>query len=410
MIYLLILLTLFSAFFSCTETAFFSLSSLTVKAYRSSKKTYEKLISSLLEHPKDLLVTIFMLNTLVNILLQNVASSYFGEDAGWDLKVGFPLVITLLFGEIIPKNIGMQHNSRLAHITAPIINFFHQLLFYIRKWTILITQPISKVMFFYLKKEENISRNELVHALRSSEEQGSLDKLEARLCTGYLNLQYATVKELMRPRDEILFYDINDPIEKMVDLFMEKQISRLPVCNKSLDNVLGLFSAKEFFINNQKIQTNSQLQNLLLKPFYIPESTMARTLLKKFDQAKQQIAIVVDEYGAISGLITKEDLIEEVIGEIQDPKDTKTHYTLSGKNEMIASGKLELSTFNEIMNSELSSETHMVTIGGWLIEKLGAIPKSGDQYQTDEFLFHILSSRPNAIRRVFIRKKKRRAL
>jgi len=403
----LIILTIASAYYSSSETALFSLSPMKIKTYEYSPDPRKRLIAKLILQPRDLLVTVFILNTLVNILLQNVASHMFGKEAGWDLKVGIPFLLTLIFGEIIPKNFGIQHNAALSYYVVPSINFAHRLLAPIRRWTIAVTQPISRLMFFYLQKEENISKGELEHVLRTSEERGILNKEEAVLVYGYLELQDSLVKEIMRPREDIIFYDINEPLSKLIHLFVDQQVTRLPVVDKTVDNTIGMLTVREFFLNRHKITEPEHVHRLLVKPFYIPENSPARALLKKFDEAGQEIAIAVDEYGAISGLITREDLIEEVVGEIEDKRDQKILYTRSGPNEIISSSKLEIDEFNQIFDVNFDSESNMVTIGGWLIEQLGTIPKSGTQHQAEGFLFQILAADPNRIRRLYIRKLKK---
>jgi len=194
LIILLFLLTITSGFFASAETAFFSLSSTRVKTYQQSHDKNKALIAKLLSHPRDLLVTVFMLNTLVNILLQNVASSIFGSSAGWDLKIGVPFILTLVFGDIIPKYIGIQNNIYITELTAPLVNFIQKMIEPIRKLIVTITEPISRVLFFFLKKEESISRHELEHVLTQSEEFGVLKKEEAFLARGYLNFQNLSVR------------------------------------------------------------------------------------------------------------------------------------------------------------------------------------------------------------------------
>jgi CBS domain containing-hemolysin-like protein len=144
----------------------------------------------------------------------------------------------------------------------------------------------------------------------------------------------------------------------------------------------------------------------LEKPFYVPDNTDGRTLLHRFNEEDQQLAIVVNEYGSTSGLITREDLIEVVIGEIADSRDEKKLYTQASDKEIIASGKLELDDFNDLFNSRFESETNRVTIGGWLTEKLGEIPKNGTKVELEGYLFHVLSAEPNRIKRLYIRKLK----
>jgi CBS domain containing-hemolysin-like protein len=348
-----------------------------------------------------------MLNTLVNILLQNVASSMFGKDAGWDLKIGVPFILTLLFGEIIPKYIGIQNNTYIANLTAKPIDFIQRILKPVRTFIVTVTEPISRVMFFFLKKEKGISKEELEHVLQQSEEFGVLNKDEAFLARGYLNLQNLSVREICRPREDILFYDIEDPLSKLIYLLVDQQCSRIPVCKKRIDNILGIISAKQFFIHRDAITNPEDITRFLTKPFYVPENTEAPLLLRRFNEKNEEIAIIVDEYGSVCGLTTYEDLNEVVVGEIHDLRDQKKLYTKQNENEIIASGKLELSVFNDLFKTNLQSDHNMVTIGGFVVEKLGEIPKSGTKYETDGFLFQVLEANPNRIRRVYIRRLKR---
>ena len=179
---MLLFLTLGSAYFSASETTLlFSLSSTKIKAYQASRNPRKNLIARLILKPSDLLVTIFMLNTLVNILIQNTASSIFWQNAGWSLKIGVPFALMFVFGEIIPKYIGLQNNIKLSDTVAPSINFLQNLLRPIRKLIVKITIPISRFLFFYLKKEESISKEELKHVLRTSQEHGVLNPVGSRI-------------------------------------------------------------------------------------------------------------------------------------------------------------------------------------------------------------------------------------
>lgn len=400
---ILFFLTFCSGYFSASETALFSLPATKIKAYANDSNDRRRLISQLLKKPKDLLVTVFMLNTLANILLQNVTSHMFGNLAGWTLKVGVPLVITLLFGEIIPKYLGMQHNIGISEAVAPFINKLQNFLKPVREAIIAVTYPVSRFIFFSLHKEENISRDELKHVLKTSEELEVLHKDEAELVCGYIDLQDVLVKELMRPRQDVLFYDIQEPLTKLTSLFVDQQCSRIPVCRGSLEEIIGIMSAKEFFLYRKELTTTESLEKRLLKVFFVPENMLARVLLRRFDEKKLIIAMAVDEYGSIAGLITREDILEVIVGQIKDLRDDKRLYSKQSESEIIASGKLELDEFNSIFSSDLVSKNNMVTIGGWLTELLEEIPKNGTKYETDEFLFHILTATPNRIRRIYVR-------
>lgn len=406
-LFLIVILTYWSAWISSTETALFSLPLIKVNAFKTDIDPRKKLVAELLNHPRDLLVTVFMINTFVNILLQNVTSDMFGRHGSWQYKIGIPLILTLIFGEIIPKYIGLQNNLSISYRVAPKINFLQKMLRPLRKWIVAITAPVSRVFFFFLKKEPEITREEIKHILETSEKKGILQHEEAELIEGYLTLQECSVKEQMWPKEDILYYDILEPLSRLNYLFVKQECSRIPIVEKSLENVLGILTAPAYFTHQNLIKSSRDLIPFLKKPYFIPETTGGRNLLRRLDERGEVLALVVDEYGSITGLITKEDLIEVVIGPIEDLRDQQSLYLKAGKNEVISSGKWELAEFNDYFKTNFVSEGGMVTIGGWLIEELGEIPKSGAKIEKNGFLFQILAASPNRITRLFIRKLKK---
>ncbi len=377
-----------------------------VKAYGQSSDLRKKLVATLLQKPADLLVTLLMLNTLVNILIQNVVSSLFGEYSTWLLNVGVPLAITLIFGEVIPKSIGFANNEKIACSSANAIHRFEKLFYPVRYILTKITQWVTPWEFFFLRKQEQISVEELLHALKTSHKEGVLNTDEAELIRGYLNLEDASVKELMRPREEVLIYDLDEPLQKLVALFVDQECSRIPVCKAGLDEVIGVMSANRFFLYRDSILAPNDLLPHLQKPFFVPETLHGRSLLRKFYDRKESLALAVDEYSSVSGLITLEDLVETVIGEIADRRDEKEQFTRSANDVIIASGKLELSELEDIFGVILESRANMVTIGGWLTEQIGDIPKNGTKYISHGLFFHVLAADPNRVRRVYIRRLK----
>ncbi len=195
-IIVLLFLLCASAFFSSSETALFSLPISKIKTFATSKEKTKKLIYDLLKHPRDLLVTVFFINTIVNISLQNTASAMFGSYASWGLKVGFPLIVTLIFGEIIPKYLGMVNNVTVSLKAAPLVSSIQEFIAPVRRWIIALTAPVTRTLFFFLKEEESISKEELRHVLKTSEQDGVLLSEEADLVWGYLNLQESSVGKL----------------------------------------------------------------------------------------------------------------------------------------------------------------------------------------------------------------------
>jgi putative hemolysin len=405
----LAVLLFFSGLFSASETALFSLSSLKVKTFSQDKDPRKQLIAQLLSSPRQLLVTIIMLNVSINILVQNVTASIFGEASSWALNVGVPLALTLILGEVVPKSLGLVNNDRISYRMAPFIQLMQTILMPIRRLLVGMTSHISRVLFFFLHKEEEISIDELQHALRTSRKFGVLNEDEAELVQGYLALQESTVKERMRPREEVLFFDLDEPLTKLMHLFVDQECSRIPVCDKGLDQIIGVVTGRLFFLHREEIHTIEDLKKVLEKPFFVPETVPAKTLLRQFYDRQDSFAIVVDEYGSVAGIVALEDLVETVIGEITDRRDETNLYTRSGEDVIIASGKMELADLEKIFDVSFSSENNMVTIGGYLTEKMGDIPKSGSKYLTDDFLFHVLAAEPTRVRRVYIRalRKKR---
>jgi putative hemolysin len=409
LIVVLAVLLFFSGLFSASETALFSLSSLKVKTFNQDKDPRKQLIAQLLSSPRHLLVTIIMLNVSINILVQNVTASIFGQASNWALNVGVPLALTLILGEVIPKSLGLVNNDKIAYRMAPTIQLLQTLLMPIRRLLVGMTNHISRVLFFFLHKEEEISIDELQHALRTSRKFGVLNEDEAELVQGYLVLQESTVKERMRPREEVLFFDLEEPLTKLMHLFVDQECSRIPVCDKGLDQIVGVVTSRLFFLHREEIYTIEDLKKILERPFFVPETVPAKTLLRQFYDRQDSFAIVVDEYGSVAGIVALEDLVETVIGEITDRRDETNLYTRSGEDVIIASGKMELADLEKIFDVAFLSENNMVTIGGYLTEKMGDIPKSGSKYITDDFLFHVLAAEPTRVRRVYIRalRKKR---
>jgi CBS domain containing-hemolysin-like protein len=257
-------------------------------------------------------------NTLANILIQNIAANLFSSYSSWLLSVGVPLILTMVVGEIIPKSVAMLNNERLAPKIASPLMLFYRLIRPIRRFLTAIAEAISHSLFLFFKPERDISQEELVHALEVSQSQGVLTEQEVDLVRGYLTFQDAIVKELMRPREEILSYDLADPLSRLTHLFSQESCSRVPVTQGGLEQVKGVIEAQDFFLANGKITTPQEVLPYLHAPFFVPEEMAAKILMRKFVEKGLNLALVVDEYGSLTGLITREDLIETVVGEIID--------------------------------------------------------------------------------------------
>jgi CBS domain containing-hemolysin-like protein len=404
---LVIIFICLSAILSASETSLFSLSSYTVKSYHIDINPRKKLIANLLDSPKDLLVTIIMLNIFANILIQNTFSSLFGDLTSWFLKVGVPLVITLFLGEVIPKSVAFSNNKYIAYKVAPFLNISKKIVAPIRFIIVKITNFISGFLFFFLKKEKPLSIDELQYVLEKSKKENILNKDEIELIGGYLDLQDSLVKEYMSVKDEVLFYDINEPIENLIKLFSEKEVSRVPVCMEDLDNIIGIISLKRFFFYKTHIKKTNDLKKYLKKPMYVPETTRSWKLLINLREKREDMAIVVNEYGLTAGLITQEDLIESVIGDVTDKKDETSLYYVQSKDVIIASGKMLMDDLEDFFDTKIQRTSTSITIGGFLIDEFEDIPQAGEKIKKNDLLFYILSSEPSKIIRVYIKKIKK---
>ncbi|MGD0665092.1 MAG: transporter associated domain-containing protein, partial [Rhabdochlamydiaceae bacterium] len=199
-----------------------------------------------------------------------------------------------------------------------------------------------------------------------------------------------------------------EPLTRLIHLFVDQECSRIPVCKEGLDQIVGVMTCRQFFLHRESIESVSDLDKIIEKPFFVPETVPAKVLLRQFYDRQESFAIVVDEYGSVSGIIALEDLVETVIGEIADRRDEKNLFTISGDDVIIASGKMELSDLEKLFDIPFVSKNNMVTVGGYLTEKMGDIPKSGSKLITDDCLFHVLAAEPTRVRRVYIRRLKKR--
>ncbi|NGX30759.1 MAG: Magnesium and cobalt efflux protein CorC [Chlamydiae bacterium] len=406
---LLICLLFISAFFSATEISMFSLSRHEIDLFSRSSKKRQNLVAKVISRPGDLLVVLLIMNIFANILLQNVIAETFPPQSSWIYTILLPIVLMLFIGEVIPKAIALNINKKIAQLTAPIIS---KIVFFMRpiaKRAVHITNFISNFIFFFLKEQKEITEQELVHAMEHSKEKGVLEKEETELLLGFLDLQKRQVKQIMNPKEDILFYDIGDPLDELIDLFSKENCSRVPVCKNTLDQILGIIDLESYFLNEDKLKNPVDLQAFLKPAYFVPETMLVKHLIEDQMMKENEIAIIVDEYGLCTGLVTDEDLSEVLVGDILDKRDeNKRLFTMPSKDVMIASAKLEIEEFEEAFGTEIEKDPSAVTIGGWLLERIGKLPKNGEEFRFSNLLFHVLQATPSRILKLYIRKLKKK--
>ncbi len=395
-----------SALLSGSETAFFSLSSTKLKMFATDQSLKKRRIAFLLKHPLDLLVTILIVNVAVNIGVQNIVSAMFGVDASWLLVVGVPLLLTLLFGEVLPKSLVLHHHVKMALFVANFIYFLRKLLKPLRIVITKVASFFSRLFYFYLKKSPEPSLAELKTALDESVEHGVLREDEGKLVNGLMRIDEMVINEIKRPREDIISFSIHEPIEKLIRLFVDEECSRIPVIDEYLDQLIGVITSNSFFINQEKILKGKDLKLFLVEPLFVPETVSVKIAYTEMMHAGERLAFVVDEYGKITGLMTKEDVIEIVVGQIADKRNEKPCYSRQSENAIIASGKMEISELEELFGIELTSKSNKATIGGWLTEKHEDIPQAGIEIREKTLYFKILSSSERRVKSVHIERRK----
>ncbi|MCY3974828.1 MAG: hemolysin family protein [Simkaniaceae bacterium] len=404
LIILLIFCLFCSAVLSSSETAFFSLSSMRILSYRHSPDRKKQVVANLLLRPRDLLVTLLMFNVLANILIQNIVSALFGTFSGYLLTVGLPLLLTLIFGEVIPKSIAYPMNEEIACTMGSVIGFMQRAVKPLRLIVIRITGAIAYLFSLLFRKERDISVAGLGHARATSENRGTVAARAAPLLPGHPHLAEDPVREVMCPRGEILFFDINTPPDRLLSLFVRRERGRVPVCSGTLENVMGIMEADRFFLHGNRIRRSQDVVPFLSKALFVPESMTCSSALRTLSGKGGGMLIVIDEYGSVAGLVTHEDIYERVIGKIADRRDPAGTYTKLSEDAIVANGKMTLEEFERLFDVRLESPNTMTTVGGWLTERFGDIPETGARDRYAGFSFHILASDRKRVRRVYVRR------
>ncbi|MDP6925017.1 MAG: hemolysin family protein [Candidatus Scalindua sp.] len=391
----------FSAFFSATETAFFSLTREELNRFGKSNSKSERLVHSLLKTPKHLLTTILLGNMLANIgfycasygVAQEIAvdSSYGGLWVAGAV-CACSLLTIIIMGEVIPKNIAVKIPDQYSRWAAMPIYLFDKIFLPFRFILTSIINSISRVFDKGGGDEKCVTIDELKMLVEFSEKQGIVDQEERSMIHGILDFKRAQIKEIMLPRVDMNMFDIADPVQELIELARETKDTKFPIYEETPDNILGIVHAKDIFLNPK-----AQLKGILKPVQFVPEPKSIEGLLRQFRREGSQLAIVVDEHGGTAGLITLEDIIEEIVGEIQDEHE-KPRETINkiDENKYLMSGNLSLRDWSDTFGVEIEP-MGVDTIGGLVIALLEHIPQKGDSVKYEDFVFTVESVRKRRI-------------
>ncbi|RAP32792.1 hemolysin [Candidatus Marinamargulisbacteria bacterium SCGC AG-410-N11] len=389
------ILLLFSAFFSSAETAFTAINRIKLKGLLESQDKRAKKLESLLNHPKMLLTAILIGNNVANIgasAMATAATMLFLSDllgiqsfATAMLTVTFLMTVLILFiGEITPKTIAIKHPTRWALKITPFMFYFCLILkpfLFICVW---ISNLLGKLFgLSNYETEKFLTEQELKSVIQMGEEVGIIEKEEKEMIHGIFSFSEKVVREIMTPRTDAICIEVNDPIDKAKELIINHGHSRIPVYEQKIDNIIGIIYAKDLLKLNSK-ESLKPLKKFMRKAEFIPETKNIEELMQYMKKIKIHMAIIVDEHGGMAGLVTFEDIIEEIVGEVQDEYDDESDYIKKiDKQKFLLSASLNIEDINDKLDIELPTDEDYDTIGGLILSQLGTMPKEKETIKLD---------------------------
>ncbi|MFW6140544.1 MAG: hemolysin family protein [Acidobacteriota bacterium] len=381
---LLIVLIFLSGFFSGSEIAFFSLSEVDLRILVEKRVHGARHLSKMLKNPSRLLATILIGNNLVNIGaagLATVITEYYFHSYSVGIAVGVMTLLILIFGEVTPKGICTSHARTIAPILARPMSFFNFLF-----WPISIIlekflkRIIPKERRLFLGSDDEIAEKEVTTRAQMGVEEGTIDQEEFEFIQNVFEFHDTTVEEIMTPKSDMISLPAESKISDHIDFFMNVSQSRIPLYIENSENIVGILYIKDMLHLALRKETGKTLKDVMLQPLFVPEQMKAAELFRIFQKRSIHMAIVVDEFGQTVGLITMEDLLEELVGEIEDESDVAIKpITKVSDTEFLVEGSTSIEIVNKVLGLNLPEEEHR-TISGLILEKIQYIPKPGEEF------------------------------
>ena len=390
------LLLLVSGFASASEIAFFSLSPSDLSAIDEKKHPSDEKISKLLEDTERLLATILITNNFVNVTIIMLCNFFFMSVFEFHSPIAEFLILTviltfllLLFGEIMPKIYSAQKTLAFCRFSAPGIWMFRSLFYPVASMLVRSTSFLNK---HFARKNHNISVDELSHALELTDKEEL--KEENNILEGIIRFGGETAKEVMTSRLDVVDLDIRTPFKDVLQCIIENAYSRIPIYSENRDNIKGILYIKDLLPHLNKV--DFRWQSLIRPAYFVPETKMIDDLLRDFQANKIHIAIVVDEFGGTSGIVTMEDIIEEIVGEIHDEYDDEERtYAVLNDHTWVFEAKTQLTDFYKItkVDEEVFDEVagDSDTLAGLLLELKGEFPALHEKVTYDHYEFEVLA-------------------
>lgn len=386
---ILAILILLSALFSSAETSLTTSNKLKIQSLADQGSKRARILLKISEDSGKMLSAILIGNNLVNnaatALTTSLIIQLFGNSAV-GIATGVITLLILIFGEISPKTLATIHSEKMALLYAPLIHFLMKIFTPV----IFIVNKLSMGVLFLLRvnpdqKVNTMTEHELRTIVDVSHEDGVIESEEKEMIYNVFDMGDAKAKDIMVPRVHVTFADINSTYDELIEIFREDKFTRLPIYEETTDNVVGTINMKDLLLYNYNDKKEFHVRDILREAYFTYEYKSISELLVEMRQASINIAIVLDEYGETAGLITLEDLLEEIVGEIHDEYDENEEEFVRQINdrEYIIEGSMNLDDFNDSLGLNLSSEDYD-SLGGFIIEHLDRLPEQGDELTTDD--------------------------
>lgn len=397
-IIIILLLLVLSALFSSCETAFSSVNKIRLKNYAAKGNKKAEKALKIANKFEDALTAILIGNNIVNILSTSISTVLFTQilgPGGVGVATVVMTVLVLIFGEITPKSFAKSHAEQCALMFAEPLSVFMIIL----KPIVMIFQVIQK-LFKPKTEQPSVTEDELKYIIDEIQEQGVLEEQESDLVLSALEFDEITVDEILIPRVNVTAIEKHTPFNEIKEKFLKDMYSRLPVYEKNIDNIVGVITNKSFFrlMNENKEDITEIIQEII----HISDLKLISEALKEMQKSKMHMAVVMDQYGGTKGIITMEDIIEELVGEIYDENDEViSHFIKTGENEYEVSGELSISDMLENLNMpEDIIECSGNSIGGWVMELLGHVAEENETVQSGIFKMTVLSMEDQKILKI----------
>jgi len=401
----MVFLVVCSTFFSATETAFSSVNRIKMKNMAADDNKRAQLVLRLVEQFDKLITTVLVGNNIANIALTTVATVFgikiWGGKMGPTIATILVTIVVLIFGEVSPKIIAREHPEEMALMIAPVINFLMIVLTPITAAFNLIKLFLKKV--FGKNDAPEFSEDELLTIVEEAETTGAIGEEQSELIANAIEFNDVEAIDILTPRVDIIAIEKGTTVADIKRIFRESGMSRLPVYEDDLDNIIGVLNQKDFF--NNDVKSMKDVEKYIKPVAYVAETLKAAVLLKRMQEKKTHIAIVVDEYGGTTGLVTMEDIIEEIVGDIYDEHDAVQMREVrpAGKNGYYVAGIANLEDFFEMFDEEIDVDA--TTVNGWVMIELDRLPAVGDHflYEARHHVFDVKVTKADAKRALMTR-------